>query len=57
MCLFVLTVYLNSRRRAVAFLHPYCEMGGGGEVVLWKAVDAIAKEIRKCVVCPRSFYF
>jgi hypothetical protein len=35
------------RKNAIAFLHPYCEMGGGGEVVLWKAVDAICELIKE----------
>ena len=25
----------------VAFFHPYCNSGGGGERVLWAAVSAI----------------
>jgi len=29
------------RNRTVAFFHPYCDAGGGGEKVLWEAVRAI----------------
>ena len=29
------------RSRTVAFFHPYCDAGGGGEKVLWEAVRAI----------------
>ncbi|KAI6238687.1 GDP-Man:Man(3)GlcNAc(2)-PP-Dol alpha-1,2-mannosyltransferase [Aphelenchoides fujianensis] len=27
----------------IAFVHPYCEMGGGGEVVLWKMLQILAE--------------
>src|SRR5882762_9558901 len=27
--------------KTVAFFHPYCNAGGGGERVLWKAINAI----------------
>ena len=29
------------RSQTVAFFHPYCDAGGGGEKVLWEAVRAI----------------
>ena len=29
---------------SLAFFHPFAECGGGGERVLWAAVDALAKE-------------
>ena len=28
-------------RRSIAFFHPHCSAGGGGERVLWKAVEAL----------------
>ena len=31
------------RSQTVAFFHPYCDAGGGGEKVLWEAVRAIKK--------------
>lgn len=46
----VLKTYLSFRRNAIAFMHPYCEQGGGGEVVLWKAVEALRERIKR-------FYF
>jgi hypothetical protein len=27
--------------KCVAFFHPYCDAGGGGERVLWEAVKAL----------------
>lgn len=30
----------NSDKRTIAFFHPYCNAGGGGERVLWRAVEA-----------------
>jgi alpha-1,2-mannosyltransferase len=40
-----LAVYLRSRRcSAVAFFHPNCLAGGGGERVLWAAVLALARD-------------
>lgn len=33
-----------NRRQKVAFFHPFAECGGGGERVLWAAVDALARE-------------
>lgn len=32
----------KSRSLQVAFFHPYCNAGGGGERVLWYAIEAIA---------------
>eukprot|EP00953_Heterococcus_sp_UTEX-ZZ885_P041215 21039-Heterococcus_DN1.PRE.2 len=29
--------------KTVAFFHPYCDDGGGGERVLWRAVHALSK--------------
>lgn len=36
----------NEKERVViiGFFHPYCNAGGGGERVLWKAVEAIQEE-------------
>jgi alpha-1,2-mannosyltransferase len=31
----------GSRKKRIAFFHPYCLAGGGGERVLWKAVQAL----------------
>eukprot|EP00941_MAST-03F_sp_MAST-3F-sp1_P001950 g1950.t1 len=33
----------SSEIRTIAFLHPYCSSGGGGERVLWCAVKSIAE--------------
>ena len=30
--------------RVVAFFHPYCDSGGGGERVLWVAIEAVLRE-------------
>ena len=37
----------GSYRKTVAFFHPYCNDGGGGERVLWAAVESILKKYRK----------
>lgn len=40
----------------VAFFHPYCNAGGGGERVLWAAIKAIqSKYIKKfCdIICDK----
>lgn len=40
-------LYIRFVRRfanSVAFFHPYCDAGGGGERVLWEAVNAISTE-------------
>lgn len=40
--LLVLAIYFRSKRRdMIVFFHPNCLDGGGGEKVLWVAVDAI----------------
>ena len=41
--LFVWLYIRFSRRyeKSVAFFHPYCDAGGGGEKVLWEAVNAV----------------
>ncbi|XP_028402331.1 GDP-Man:Man(3)GlcNAc(2)-PP-Dol alpha-1,2-mannosyltransferase-like [Dendronephthya gigantea] len=38
--------------RTVAFFHPYCNAGGGGERVLWSAIRALQNELGhlQCVV-------
>jgi ALG11 mannosyltransferase N-terminus len=28
-------------KKTVAFFHPYCSSGGGGERVLWKSIQAL----------------
>jgi alpha-1,2-mannosyltransferase len=30
--------------RIVGFFHPYCNAGGGGERVLWAAIEAVQKK-------------
>ncbi|KAI8998417.1 glycosyltransferase family 4 protein [Gaertneriomyces semiglobifer] len=37
-------------RRVVAFFHPLCDAGGGGERVLWTAVKATLDDMPDCVV-------
>ena len=45
LALVALAVYFRSRRKPViAFFHPNCMDCGGGEKVLWAAVDAIKNE-------------
>ncbi len=34
----------NEDQRVIAFFHPYCDAGGGGERVLWCGVRAIQKK-------------
>lgn len=29
--------------KTIAFFHPHCSAGGGGERVLWKAIEALAE--------------
>eukprot|EP01119_Soliformovum_irregulare_P014584 TRINITY_DN3992_c0_g1_i1.p1 TRINITY_DN3992_c0_g1~~TRINITY_DN3992_c0_g1_i1.p1 ORF type:complete len:458 (+),score=101.03 TRINITY_DN3992_c0_g1_i1:65-1438(+) len=43
--LYTIRSFHEKRRRhnAVAFFHPYCNDGGGGERVLWAAVAAVQK--------------
>jgi hypothetical protein len=31
----------KSSRKVIAFFHPYCASGGGGERVLWKAIQVL----------------
>lgn len=31
-------------KRTIAFFHPYCNAGGGGERVLWRAVEAFQEK-------------
>ncbi|KAI6177160.1 GDP-Man:Man(3)GlcNAc(2)-PP-Dol alpha-1,2-mannosyltransferase [Aphelenchoides bicaudatus] len=51
-------VFIRLRRRnAIAFLHPYCEQGGGGEVVLWKAVEALRERIKKKNECCSIYIY
>lgn len=45
------SVYVNflfikffRKPKSFAFFHPYCDAGGGGERVLWKAVTALQKK-------------
>lgn len=33
----------------VAFFHPYCNAGGGGEKVLWVAIQALQKKYVKFI--------
>jgi alpha-1,2-mannosyltransferase len=33
----------KSSPKEVAFFHPFCSAGGGGERVLWKAVEALGE--------------
>lgn len=47
--LYILTCRIKFQRRApatkrptvIAFFHPFCSAGGGGERVLWKAVQVL----------------
>ena len=46
--LFFLWLFVRFGRRrsvgkCVAFFHPYCDAGGGGEKVLWEAANAISE--------------
>uniref|UniRef100_A0A8R1DLW4 GDP-Man:Man(3)GlcNAc(2)-PP-Dol alpha-1,2-mannosyltransferase n=1 Tax=Caenorhabditis japonica TaxID=281687 RepID=A0A8R1DLW4_CAEJA len=44
----VFKIYSNSRRKSksVAFFHPYCNAGGGGERVLWAAIRGMQKKFK-----------
>lgn len=49
-CLIAAVVYHVRSRRAqnvVAFFHPYCNAGGGGERVLWCAIRTMQKRIKQ----------
>ncbi|CAD5221306.1 unnamed protein product [Bursaphelenchus xylophilus] len=39
------------RQKSIAFFHPNCADGGGGEAVLWTAVDEITKRRPDLFVC------
>jgi len=45
--LFFLWLFIRFGRRprgkSVAFFHPYCDAGGGGEKVLWEAANALSE--------------
>lgn len=46
---------LNSKTDYIAFFHPTCDMGGGGERVLWTCIKAIlSKTDRSCIIYTRS---
>lgn len=32
---------MQRHRKTIAFFHPYCNAGGGGERVLWSAIAAM----------------
>uniref|UniRef100_A0A7E4UW91 GDP-Man:Man(3)GlcNAc(2)-PP-Dol alpha-1,2-mannosyltransferase n=1 Tax=Panagrellus redivivus TaxID=6233 RepID=A0A7E4UW91_PANRE len=48
--LFVVLRIFRTRRKSgtIAFFHPYCEGGGGGERVLYQAIDALITSRDKC---------
>ena len=35
--------YRNGKPRTIAFFHPFCASGGGGERVLWAIVQALGE--------------
>jgi ALG11 mannosyltransferase N-terminus len=37
----------RQRRKVIAFFHPYCSSGGGGERVLWKAIQVLGDLVEK----------
>ncbi|KAI6195101.1 Glycosyl transferase domain containing protein [Aphelenchoides besseyi] len=39
---FALRTVRIQKRKGIAFVHPYCEAGGGGEVVLWEMIKTIS---------------
>lgn len=43
------TTTTRHSRLSVAFFHPYCNDGGGGERVLWAAIESILKKYKKDV--------
>ena len=47
----------SSSSPTVAFFHPYCNAGGGGERVLWVAIKAIQEKYpeARCVVYTGDF--
>lgn len=40
----------SQNKKIVAFFHPYCNAGGGGERVLWRAVQEIFANFSQCDV-------
>ncbi|CAF3251225.1 unnamed protein product [Rotaria socialis] len=40
------TINERQSRLSVAFFHPYCNDGGGGERVLWTAIESILKKYK-----------
>ena len=49
---FLLIVFkrITRRKNVVAFFHPYCNDGGGGERVLWCAVQALHASRPDCAI-------
>lgn len=41
------TINDRQSRLSIGFFHPYCNDGGGGERVLWTAIESILKKYRK----------
>jgi ALG11 mannosyltransferase N-terminus len=39
------TMYTNRNGKVIAFFHPYCTGGGGGERVLWKMIQVLGNII------------
>ena len=39
---------LRDDTKIIAFFHPYCNSGGGGERVLWVALRALHQKHPKC---------
>lgn len=49
---FVNKLGFDSKRKLLGFFHPYCNAGGGGEKVLWKAVETSLNQDKNniCVI-------
>uniref|UniRef100_A0A0N4ZMT7 GDP-Man:Man(3)GlcNAc(2)-PP-Dol alpha-1,2-mannosyltransferase n=1 Tax=Parastrongyloides trichosuri TaxID=131310 RepID=A0A0N4ZMT7_PARTI len=47
-CMILLSLYLRltKNKNSVAFFHPYCNAGGGGERVLWCAINGMQERLR-----------
>ncbi|ODM88813.1 GDP-Man:Man(3)GlcNAc(2)-PP-Dol alpha-1,2-mannosyltransferase [Orchesella cincta] len=45
----------GKRKRTIAFFHPYCNAGGGGERVLWAALRALQQSPNKSSSAPDHF--